>query len=150
MYDSTQDTLKHIETINILLEKIIVELNNRCINHDKSKLQSPEKEAFDIYTPKLKDVTYGSDKYKQYLAELDIALKHHYSHNRHHPEHFENGINGMTLIDIIEMLADWKAATLRHNDGSIIKSLEINKKRFNLSDDLYIIMLNTVKYLEWE
>jgi hypothetical protein len=40
---------------------------------------------------------------------------------------------------------DWKAATLRHADGDILKSIEINQKRFGYSDDLKEIFKNTVK-----
>ncbi len=150
MYDSTHDTLKHIGNVNILLEEIIVNLQHKAKKHDQSKLYHPEKEGFDVYTPKLKETTYGSDEYNQYLSELNPILKHHYSHNRHHPEYFKNGIQDMTLMDIMEMLADWKAATLRHDNGDIIKSLEINKKRFNISEELYKILLNTIIYLNWK
>ena len=45
------------------------------------------------------------------------AIDHHYANNRHHPEHWPNGINDMTLMDLIEMLADWKAATARNKNG---------------------------------
>ena len=77
------------------------------------------------------------------------ALEHHYKENRHHPEHFENGIKGMTLIDLVEMISDWKAASERHNNGDIIKSIEINQKRFGYSDDIKQILLNTVQtYLD--
>ena len=61
---------------------------------DNSKLESPEKELFDEYTPKLKDCTYGSDEYKEFLKGLKVALDHHYANNSHHPEHYENGVNG--------------------------------------------------------
>jgi len=74
------------------------------------------------------------------------ALKHHYDFNRHHPEHFVNGIKDMTLIDLCEMLSDWKAASLRHNDGDINKSIEINQSRFGYSDELKQIFLNTIDY----
>lgn len=150
IYDSTQDTLKHIENINLLLECVIIELNDRAKNHDRSKLLEPEKSGFDKYTLKLKEVSYGSSEYNQYLKELNNVLEHHYLNNRHHPEHFDNGIRDMTLIDLIEMLSDWKAATLKHKDGNINKSLNINKKRFNISDDLYAILKNTIEYLNWQ
>jgi hypothetical protein len=55
------------------------------------------------------------------------------------------GLNGMTLINLLEMLMDWKAATERHNDGDILKSIEINQKRFNYSDELKQIFINTIK-----
>jgi rubrerythrin len=58
-------------------------------------------------------------------------------------------INGMSLLDVIEMLADWKAAGMRHADGDIQKSLEINKKRFDISDQMAAILENTVKEFDW-
>jgi Family of unknown function (DUF5662) len=54
----------------------------------------------------------------------------------------------MDLLDVIEMFCDWKAATMRHDDGDISKSIEINKNRFNYSDDIEQIFKNTVKYFE--
>lgn len=50
----------------------------------------------------------------------------------------------MNLVDIIEMLADWKAATLRHADGDIMKSIEIQQKKLGFSDDIKHIFINTV------
>lgn len=143
-YSSRDDTLTHISKVADLLLYIINELEYRSIHHDETKLQTPEVEIFDEYTPKLKNTTYGSDKYKEYLKEMSVALKHHYENNRHHPECHKSGISGMTLIDLIEMMCDWKAATMRHNDGNIEKSIEINQKRFGYSDELKQILLNTV------
>ena len=144
-YDSTPDTLKHIKRVNELLTRFSIELLHRGIIHDNSKLLSPEKELFDIYTPKLKDCTYGSDEYKEHLKELQVALNHHYRENSHHPEHYENGVNDMDLFDVVEMFLDWKAAAERHSDGDIYKSIEINKKRFHLSDQLAEILKNTTE-----
>lgn len=59
-------------------------------------------------------------------------------------------VNGMTLLDVIEMLCDWKAATERHADGSITQSIQINRKRFNISDQLAEILENTRKEMGWE
>ena len=36
----------------------------------------------------------------------------------------------MTLLDMLEMLCDWRAASLRHADGDIYQSLVINRARF--------------------
>lgn len=142
-YDSKADTLLHIKRVAQLLGEASNELNRRASVHDDSKLESPEKELFDEYTPKLKDSTYGSDEYKEHLKGLKVALDHHYVNNSHHPEHYENGINGFDLFDLIEMFFDWKAATERHADGDIMKSLDINKERFGISDQLYSILKNT-------
>ena len=88
-YDSKGDTEKHIANVQDKLRYFADELTNRGLNHDKSKLESFEKDTFDKYTPKLKDTTYGSDEYKEYLQGMKVALDHHYENNRHHPEHFE-------------------------------------------------------------
>ena len=143
-YDSTEDTLKHIKRVSELLTNASIELINRANVHDDSKLQSPEKELFDEYTPKLTGCTYGSDEYYKYLVELKVALEHHYAHNSHHPEYHEKGIDGMDLFDLIEMFMDWKAASERHEDGDIMKSIEINKDRFNISNQICNIFKNTV------
>jgi calcineurin-like phosphoesterase family protein len=143
-YDSTSDTMKHISRVRELMENIAGEILLRSGNHDKSKLLPPEKPIFDEVTPKLKAMTYGSKEYKDSLASMKPALDHHYANNRHHPEYFMNGIDGMNLVDLIEMICDWKCAVERHADGSITKSLEINKVRFGMSDQLIKILENTV------
>ena len=52
------------------------------------------------------------------------------------------------LIDLVEMICDWKAASERHADGDIYKSIEINQQRFGYSDELKIILKNTIDFLE--
>jgi hypothetical protein len=144
-YDSTADTLKHIKRVNELLLKACIELQRRAMAHDLSKLESPEKETFDEFTPKLKDSIYGSDEYKGFLESMKFALEHHYERNSHHPEHYRNGIDGMDLFDLLEMLIDWKAASERHETGDIIKSIEINEKRFGISPQLSGILKTTAQ-----
>jgi hypothetical protein len=144
-YSSRKDTLKHIRLVRKNISLIIRELRLRGKLHDRSKLQKEEKAGFDAYTPKLAGATYGSEEYKNFLKELKPYLDHHYAHNPHHPEHYDQGISGMNLIDILEMFCDWYAATKRHNDGDIIKSIEINQKRFGYSDDLKAIFENTYR-----
>ena len=148
-YDSTQDTQEHIKHVQGFLSDVIGNLSARQLIHDGSKLVEPEKSMYDEFTPKLRGMTYGSDEYKECLKQMGVALKHHYEVNSHHPEHYENGINGMNLLDVIEMLADWKAAGMRHADGSMAQSLEVNRKRFGISDQLFEIIQNTVQNLGW-
>jgi len=62
--DSRFKTLRHIETVRNYMNAIICELMKRQEQHDQSKLQSPEVECFDKYTPLLRGITYGSDEYK--------------------------------------------------------------------------------------
>jgi hypothetical protein len=197
MYDSRIDTYRHIQEVQRRMSRAIHELLERQKDHDLSKLESPEVETFDEYTPKLAGTTYGSDEYRSYLAAMKPALDHHYGANSHHPEHYrwrcgvcerrhtdaewevapqgpndsgrrycqeccrhgmiyeahlvaetDKGLHGMSLLDILEMLCDWKAATLRHHDGDIRRSIEINQGRFGYSDELKQILLNTLPTIE--
>ena len=118
-----------------------------AFEHDKSKLEEPEASTFAIYTEKLKGTTYGSDEYKRFLAEMKPALDHHYANNQHHPEYYADGIHGMSLLDLIEMIVDWKAASERHDDGDIRRSVEVNQERFGYDDGLRRILENTVDEL---
>lgn len=143
--ETIKKTREHINTVRVFLLSIITALSERTMGHDVSKINDPEVEVFAEYTDKLKDSEYGSDEYKQFLKEMKPALDHHYSVNRHHPEHFSNGIEGMNLIDIIEMVCDWVAASRRHDTGDPFKSVEINQKRFGYSDELATIFVNTIE-----
>jgi hypothetical protein len=172
LIDSRLDTYKHIQTVQRFMGNVIGRLLRRQQVHDQSKLVSPEVEVFDEYTGRLATSTYGSDEYKSFLAAMKPALDHHYATNSHHPEHYTGsrcaqcgnpedepcscggprvstaGIHGMSLLDLTEMLCDWKAATLRHNDGDIRRSIEINQKRFGYSDELKQILFNTLAEIE--
>lgn len=152
-----EETLKFVEETNGHITKVQKEvlkftnkLTKQAMVNDLSKTKEPEIDKFIEYNAKLKESTYGSEEYKENLKGLGVALDNHYKHNSHHPEHYEDGIEGMNLLDIVEMLCDWKAATLRHNDGDIIESLKYNKERFGMTNQLYKILLNTVKKLDME
>jgi len=141
------ETVKHkqkVESYLMLISKII---EKRGREHDLSKLQNIEKEIFDIYGSKLKSCAFGSEEYKSYLKEMKPALDHHYKNNRHHPEHFEYGINDMNLIDLIEMLFDWLASSKRHKSGCIMDSIDINKSRFGIDEAIVKILKNTYLYM---
>lgn len=141
---TNNDTFRHIQEVQKCLNKVIRELLYRSELHDQSKLESPEVEIFTEYTARLAASTYGSEEYQGFLKEMGPALSHHYAKNRHHPEYFNYGIEDMNLIDIIEMLCDWVAAGKRHENGDPIKSIEINQKRFKISDELKNILLNSL------
>ncbi len=148
-YDSRSNTITHIASVQYQLGQIIEDLLNRRDAHDASKLQEPEKSGYDQWTPKLGAVAYGSEEYQAALVAMKPFLDHHYQNNDHHPEHFELGINGMNLLQLLEMLADWKAAAIRRGDGDMRKSFEISKVRFGVPEQLASILSNTIDYLGW-
>lgn len=148
-YDSKPDTEKHIQRVNELIQEVRTNLRHRGVEHDASKLEPPEKEWFDESTQRLRGTTYGSAEYKEMLEQMQPCLKHHYKHNSHHPEHYPNGIYGMCLLDLMEMLCDWKAATERHADGCLARSLEVNQTRFGYDDNFKNMLTQTALKLGW-
>lgn len=142
------ETMRHILTVRALLMECVRELTVRAAAHDQSKLDAPEVDTFTRMTPVLAGLTYGSDEYKAALAEMKPALDNHYACNAHHPEHHPAGILGMDLIDLLEMMVDWKAATLRHKDGDLDRSVEINAKRYEIPEPLRQILENTVPRIQ--
>lgn len=148
-YDSTADTQEHIDRVRELLKEIHSNLAMRGHFHDASKLEDPEKAAFDVLTPRLKGLSYGSEEYRASLREMQPAIQHHYEHNNHHPEHYKDGITGMSLLDLVEMLCDWKAAGERHTDGDMGKSLAHNQERFGIAPQLQAVLENTCRELGW-
>lgn len=145
MHDSRHDTIKHIKRVRQILEDVARKIKIRGFGHDSSKLSEPEKSTFDEYDLKLREVEYGSKEYKESLMGMGKGLKHHYENNRHHPEHFSEGIQGMNLIDLVEMMADWKASTERVKNGNLSESIEKNQERFGYGEEIKRIMINTAK-----
>lgn len=146
MVDSVpnRDHFNFMTHVNFFITKLTEEAHA----HDQSKLQSPEAELFENTPRELRDMTFGSTEYEQNKrTNLKKAMQQHYKNNRHHPEHFPNGILGMNFVDIIVMMCDWQASTLRHDDGDIYRSLDVCQARFEYSNDMKQIMLNTVNLL---
>lgn len=155
-YDSRPETQAHIDRVRHFIHEARANLEERAYRHDASKLVSPEVEAFDIATPKLANLVYGSPEYKQSTDDLGPALEHHYAVNDHHPQHFENGVRGMSLMALIEMLCDWRAASERGKQrtddpekvATFESGLAYQQERFGYSDELAEILRNTARELE--
>lgn len=135
------NTLLHQKRVCALLVKFSQLLLERAIRHDDSKLVSPEKDHF----MKLVDwnPTYGTLDYIKFKDALGKGLESHYQSNSHHPEHFSDGVNGMNLLDLVEMFFDWQAASER-GEKSLEESIVLNEKRFSLDPQLVKIFQNSV------
>lgn len=145
LVNGMHETLQHIRRVQELLGVVVQNLLYRARVHDTSKLSEPEASVFAKYGPMLKEITYGSQKYKECLKQMQPALEHHYRQNRHHPEYWQgSGIANMSLLDLIEMIVDWKAASERHDNGDINKSITLNQERFGYGDELAAILRRTV------
>ena len=90
---------------------------------------------------------FGTNGYINAKIQIDAAVQHHYSMNRHHPEHYEDGIEGMDLADLVEMVCDWKAATLNHKNspGNMDRSLNYAIEKYKISPQLAKILYNTIR-----
>ena len=163
-YDSRPDTYEHIGKVRGYLVAAVENLLARAQGHDTSKLIEPEVGTFDEFTPKLAQITYSSHEYQCALNAMGPALEHHYANNSHHPEGHADGIAGMSLLDLLEMVCDWKAASERHKkrppfpaapgrkeapqyDSDIIRSIDLNQERFGYGDELRSILENTAREL---
>jgi hypothetical protein len=152
-YDSTQDTKAHIARVRQLLMEVINDIGRRYWAHDRSKLEEPEKSIFDIWSPKLRAMEYSTEpesEYQKALKEMGVGLQHHYEACDHHPEHGDGTLGWMALPQLMELLADWKAAGERHAGGGDLRaSIEQNAERFGYGDEIKGLLINTATYFGW-
>lgn len=139
------ETYKHTQLVRRYMNVFIHDILKRSEHHDDTKFSEPELTPFAEATENLGKIEYGSVEYKEQLRLLKPTLDHHYSKNRHHTEHFKNGVSDMTLVDVLEMLCDWKSATERNANGNIRKSIDINAEKYGISPQLKQILENTVR-----
>lgn len=117
--------------------------------HDESKMTEPELSGFAEDYGLLKTLEFGSADWRLAMSKLKPIIEAHYNNNDHHPEHFDNGVNGMHLIQLIEMLADWYAASSTTKDGNIERSIRVGIERFGIGSQLADIIWNTATTMGW-
>lgn len=137
-----QSVRNHIHMVEIKMFKILENLRMRAENHDKSKLVPPEKDGWDLMD-KEPSYRYGTVEYYKKMKKYYEVFKHHYDVNSHHPEHYGNDISKMDLLDIIEMLCDWLSYKEDLTDEEIDSTIKGQCKRFNFSDEMQSILINT-------
>lgn len=146
-YDARLEIHDHITKVRRHLLNIAEELLERAHTHDASKFRPPEVEEYLDYEPVVETIPYGTpDNLAARVALRTPGETHHYKVSRHHPEHFQDGILGMTLVDLAEMLCDWKAASDTSGFG-LVASIEANQERFGYGDELKRVLLNTAETL---
>ncbi len=141
----------HKLVIMKLLDRVICELLKRGLEHDDSKLKEPELGIFSSNIRIFNEMVNYHYIKENDNNELELSIEHgkqlHYDSNSHHPEHYgELGINGMDLVDIIEMVCDWLGSHERYkNIEEVEKMLSIQYKRFGIDEQLGHIISNSVK-----
>lgn len=133
---SRAETLAHIQKVQGRIGEVQRNLFERAQQHDLSKLHEPEIAGYAQLQTRLADVSYGTQAYRD-------------AENDHHPEHYSNGVADMSLMALIEMICDWKAASERTRQGGIAQSLDVNEQRFGLDPQLASILRATIAELGW-
>ena len=124
-HDSRDDTLAHIHRVCELLARCRDNLIARSEVHDASKLEEPEKSAFDrLKALSLSGMAYGSEEYRACLRAEKPAIQHHYKANSHHPEFHPRPPTTPTCI-MLRAAADEMEATAKAAVGSA-ETQEIN------------------------
>jgi hypothetical protein len=143
VYDSRADTLAHVHHVRDNIGTFVAEMLRRGRDHDASKLSDIEKPVFDEIYPMLAGISYASPEWHAVAARAAPALAHHYRHNSHHPEHYGNeGVAGMDLFDVVEMVCDWMAAALRNPQDGV--KLQHNAQAFGIEPQLAAVIANTL------
>jgi hypothetical protein len=144
------ELVRHKRLVGLYMERAIGQLITRAVHHDFSKFEPEEFGPYAEALPRFKQVMYGSPEYQECIESIQPAIDHHFISNRHHPEHFPNGVNGMTLVDLLEMVCDWIAASRRGESQGVSGTLrmDLQKQRFGIGDQLYAILVHTALTLD--
>lgn len=141
-YDSRADTLAHVHAVRDRISVFVTEMLRRARLHDASKFSPEEKPVYDQVFPLLKGVAYASPEWDALVERAGPALAHHYRQNSHHPEHYSDGVAGMDLFDVVEMLCDWMASAERNPSDGV--KLDHNVTVFGIEPQLARILANTL------
>lgn len=143
-------TLEHIARVRYYLDDFRIGLYNRGVFHDQSKLlpveAGPLQEMQDLIDRE-GPAPYGTEEYKRRTALLGPMLEHHYKVNSHHPEHYKDGMAGMDLLDLVEMVCDWKAAAERGGDDAV--NLTYSFEKYGVPPMLQSIITNHFDRKGW-
>lgn len=125
------------------IAEVLSVLKEDIKNHDSSKFSDEEFYAYRAFfnpTDKEKELMNDENYYKQAEDAFGDAWKHHYTHNPHHPlfwkwvdvKEYANGVpkiivvrefekepEDMTLVEILHMICDWNAMSIKFNSKVI-------------------------------
>jgi hypothetical protein len=129
--------IKHKAWVMFFLFKIMWTLFKRGLRHDLSKFSKEEFEYVYILSTKGVGVKFGSKEYYDLVDCVLPAKEAHAARNRHHLEFYGNCIDKMSVLDRIEMMADWLAAG--HRSGTkIADSLNINTVKYKIPNGIRV------------
>jgi hypothetical protein len=119
--------------------RLVLPLAWRAIRHDLSKYRWSEAKWFASTIFELGKVEYGTPEYRALLDKIRPAITLHYQRNSHHPEYW-GSVEQMPRVDLIEMVADWKAASKRTANGDLKRSIQMNRERWQYDEATEVAM----------
>lgn len=140
---TVEDILKHKEKVKRRLLFLSEELKKRAECHDDSKLRDPEIKYL-IEMDKEPRYEYNTPEYFNKMKRWQKFFNHHYDNNRHHPNHFKNGILDMNLTDICEYLVDIISYYDEMHVHDAMDTIEKQQGRFGLDNQLAQVLTNTL------
>jgi len=141
--------IKHRNSVKNKLNFLSKEIKKRGEEHDLSKLQQPELNWL-IQMDKEPKYKYGTPEYFEKMKRWQKFFTHHYTNNRHHPDHFKLGILEMTLVDLCEYIADIISYYDEMHVDDALKTIKDQKERFGFDEQLSQILKNTLlEYFSW-
>lgn len=133
-------TKEHVSLVRQYAMEIINKINIKeygvfdVSGHDISKFGSPEFIPYIYLTWKTKCADENIDFLisDEISGNIKKAITHHYKHNKHHPEFWDNNFKFGQIVDatsmtfpyIMEMVADWMAVS--HERQTSLKSFMSN------------------------
>jgi len=134
--------LRHQRIVAAYMRRLAYALLEVAEVHDLSKLSLDEFGGFVEMNHVAREHKFGSEEYYAALENRDDVVGLHYQRNRHHPEHHDRGIDDMTLVDLVEMVADWQAASDVYGKATFEEGLKVLRDRFGLTScHLHLIWL---------
>ena len=109
-------------------------LSERMKVHDMSKMSNEdEMRALSMI---INDKTSLADASKQLSQIKQDAIKLHWKHNTHHPEHFKTPID-MSKLDIMEMCCDWHARSTQYKTNFLEFVQKRQEDRFHFPEWMF-------------
>jgi len=104
-------------------------LSDNVLKHDQSKFSADEFIPYVWLTAAYASGDRHTFNYPHGMEKrIDAAIKHHYEHNKHHPEFWGDHLAGMNMASMAEMVCDWAAMSTERNGGQYASPLPFYHK----------------------
>lgn len=142
---------RHVAYVRLALSTVEQAIQRRGLRHDLSKMLDDEFAGFSRINAAARINKFGSPEYKEGMKREKRTIDLHFSRNTHHAEFYaehtdalvnNRGAEGMTFLDIIEMVCDWWGAGKGYDDPRPwLVSVELNfqqKGKFLSPEQLWL------------